>query len=88
MLITEDEKYEIWFAKIRHIPDRKKRDLRAKMDSAKAIYYIEEKELKERSDFTERECEFLEEARKNSNPDEEFERMKEKGISFYTEASL
>ena len=86
MLIKGDEKYEIWFAKVRHIPDWKKRDLRSKMDSAKSIYYIEEKELKERSDFTDRECELLEEARQNSDPDEELKRLKDKGISFYTEA--
>lgn len=83
----EEEKYEAWFANIRKISDRKKRWLRAKMDSAEAIYYIEEKELKERGDFTEKEREAFKEARRTKDPDEELEVMNEKGISFYTEAS-
>ena len=44
--MQQEEKYEYWFANIKGLTARNKREIREKIQSAEEFYYMEESERK------------------------------------------
>lgn len=74
-------KYEYWLANIAGISAKKKCYLKEQFGSAEALYYIEEKGLKERKVLSEKERISLKEAKEKWDLDVEYGKMEENGIS-------
>ena len=74
--------YEYWLAGIKEITDLKKQKLREVYGSGKAIYYIEETQLRLQNFLTKKDIEQLKMARKQKDLEEKYYNMEEKGIDF------
>ena len=74
--------YEYWLAGIEGISDLKKCKLREAYGAGKAIYYIEETELKKLLFLNEKEVEVLKEAKKEKNLETKWKEAEEKRIRF------
>lgn len=74
--------YEYWFAGIRPLSDRKKKQLRGMFGSGREIFYIKEKEFKEAGFLTEKDMETLKQARKETGLSEHYEKLQKSGIRF------
>lgn len=74
--------YEYWLAGIRNISDRKKKKLREAYESAKEIYYIEETQFRLQDFLTEKDIEQLKTAQKQTDLEEKYHYIEEKGIDF------
>lgn len=77
----EEWKYEYWFANVRNVRSRLKRELRKRMKTAKEIYYIEETKL---AAYVERREE-LDAIRKSIcqwELDAEYEKLEKSGVKF------
>lgn len=75
-------KYEFWLAGIQGITTKKKIRLREYMKTAEAVYYIEETQLKKTGFLNEVEQNKILQAQKQGDPEEAYEKMREKGIRF------
>ena len=74
--------YEYWLAGIEGISNLKKRKLREVYGNGKAIYYIEETQLRLQNFLTKKDIEQLKMARKQKDLEEKYYNMEEKGIDF------
>ena len=75
-------KYEYWLACVRGISARKKSLLKKHMKTAEAVYYIEETQLNKFEFLNERERNTIMQAKKQSDPGDEYEKLLEKEIRF------
>lgn len=75
-------KYEFWMACIQGVRPEKKVMLREQVKTAKAIYYIEETELRKYEFLNDNDRNKIMKAQKNILFHEEYEKMQEKGIRF------
>lgn len=83
----EDMIYEYWLSGIRQLSSRKKCRLWEYIGSGREVYYIEETRLNSLKILDKSEKEILRNAQKEKSKEqlrEEYEKMKEKGISFYS----
>lgn len=80
--MIKDEKYEYWFACIRPLSDRKKALLWEKAGCARAVYYIEENQLKKMEFLTEKDRDTLKIFQKKTALDMEYEKLIDKKIRF------
>lgn len=76
-----DLKYEIWFAGIQALSNRKKYLLRERVGSGKEIYNIEEKILRQMEFLTEKDIHFILDYRKKEIQ-KDYERLQKKNIEF------
>ena len=76
--------YEYWLACVHPLSEKKKRMLREAYGSAKAIYYIEEMELKTADFLTKKDVEILKQARKigKESIQKEWKKLKNENIHF------
>ncbi len=74
--------YEYWLAGIEGIPGSKKRKLREVYGDGKTIYYIEETKLKKHAFLNEKDLERLEKAKKDTEIEIKWEKLREKKIKF------
>ena len=70
--------YEYWLAGIEGISNLKKRKLREVYGNGKAIYYIEETNLKKHTFLNEKDIERLKKAKKTVNLEMQWEKIREK----------
>lgn len=80
----EAEMYEWWFVGVRGLSCKKKLTLREKMQTAKAIYNIEEKVLSCLDFLTDKEKEALRQAIRSSDVEKDYELLKKKEIRVVT----
>lgn len=74
--------YEYWLAGIEGISNLKKRKLREVYGNGKAIYYIEETNLKKHTFLNEKDIERLKKAKKTVNLEMQWEKSVKKKIKF------
>ncbi len=74
-------KYEYWLANVPNLSCRKKRTLRMHASSAKALYYIEESQLREWG-CEEKDCRILLDSAKEWKLEDEYQKLQDKGIQF------
>lgn len=77
-------KYEYWFAKIKGVRADKKKFLHERMKTAEALYYSEEETLKKLGVLNDKERTSILKATKQTDLQEEYERMLEKKIQLIT----
>ena len=75
--------YEYWFANIKGIGDKKKREIRSRVECAKALYNIEETALRKIVE-DEKSCHKILESVKEWKVDESYQKLQEKQIEFVT----
>ena len=75
-------RYEYWLAAIPILTDRKKRLLREEYGDAKAVYYIEEIQLRFLDYIEEREVEAILRAKKTKDVEKEWELLADQNIRF------
>ncbi len=76
-------KYEYWFANIKGIGNKTKRQIRSRFQSAKELYYIEETTLKKMG-IDKEICHKILQSVKEWKLEEEYQRLNEKQIKLYT----
>lgn len=76
-------KYEYWFGNIKGVSGKRKLEIRTQVESAEALYYIEEMELKHLVP-EEKERRLILDSRKEWDTTKEYEKIQEKGIQFVT----
>lgn len=76
-------KYEYWFANIKELSNKKKKDIRGKVQSAKELYYIEETKTTH-LEITEKEYKAIKCSIGTWDLEQEYETMKKKGVRLVT----
>lgn len=74
--------YEYWLAAVPYLPDCKKRLLREEYKEGRAVYYIEEMELRFLPFLGEKDVDAILRARKDIEPEKEWERLRKQKIRF------
>lgn len=82
-----DMEYEYWLAGMEKLSDRKKYLLRTHMKSAKAVYYIEETELKRLSFLNEKDCHTIKQAKKDKDISKRYEALCKQNVRLVTAVS-
>ncbi len=75
--------YEFWLANVKNINCKKKRELRGHVSTAEELYYIEESRLKAWG-IDEKDCRNLLESTKTWKLKEEYQKLQEKQVKFFT----
>ena len=81
--MREEMEYEYWFANIKHLSDKRKKEIRKCMKCAKEIYYIEETKLKQIVE-KEEEVSAILNSIKTWKLKEEYEKLLRQEVSFFT----
>lgn len=79
-----DREYAYWLAAMEGLTDRKKILLHTYMKSAKAVYYIEEMQLRQYQFLNEKDRNTIMQAKKNRDPQKEYALLEKKQIRMYT----
>lgn len=74
--------YEYWFAMITPLAVSKKKKLREVLLTGRSIYYIEESRLRFYKFLTDKDIEVIKKARRETDPEQNYERLKERHIRF------
>ena len=77
----ENMKYEYWFANLRGISDRRKREIREKVTNLEELYYIEETALKQ-LELQEKEREIILKEIREWDLNAEYQKLEQKGVQF------
>ena len=78
-------KYEYWFANLKGINDKRKREIREKVTTMEELYYIEETALKQ-LDVNEKEREIIINGIRGWKLDVEYQKLERMGVQFVTAA--
>ncbi len=73
--------YEYWFANIKGITNKRKIEIREKLDEARSLFYMEEVQM-EQLDLTSKEIEYLIESIKKWKVEQEYRMMLKKDVTF------
>ena len=74
-------KYEYWFANLKGITDKRKKEIRQNVTKIEELYYIEETALK-RYEMQEKERKAIIDGIKEWKMDEEYQKLEQKGVQF------